>query len=119
MIQFIWHDGCLRELSLLEAIVPDMVTAAGGSLRDEGLDEPRGETKKTPPPRDLNQYEPPMKPYNERMRPMPRGQGVYGEDRYYAQEGRYGPSQTTAYPEPTMGPARDQWGEPYYEPYPQ
>lgn len=119
MIQFIWHDGCLRELSLLEAIVPDMVTAAGGSLRDEGLDEPRGETKKTPPPRDLNQYEPPLKPYNERVRPIPRGQGVYGEDRYYTQDGRYGPSIASAYPEPTMGPARDQWGEGYYESQPQ
>jgi len=120
MIQFIRHDGCERELMLLEAFVPDMVEAAGGGVRDDALEDPRGETKKTPPPRDLKQYEPPVKPYNdvaERPRPIPRGQVVYGDERYYNQDSRYQP--TTAYQEPTMGPARDQWGEPYYELQPQ
>jgi len=118
MIQFIRHDGCERELMLLEAFVPDMVEAAGGT-RDDGLEDPRDrETKKTPPPRDINQYEPPVKPYGditERPRAVPRGQVIYGEDRYYPQSGRYRPS--NAYQEP-MGPARDQWAEPYYEPQP-
>merc|ERR1719285_903828 len=119
MIQFIRHDGCERELMLLEAFVPDMVEAAGGT-KDNGLEDLRGdrETKKTPPPRDINQYEP-AKPYGdvvERPRAVPRGQVVYGDERYYPQEGRYRPA--NAYQEQTMGPARDQWAEPYYEPQP-
>merc|ERR1719266_592753 len=39
MIQFIRHDGCERELMLLEAFVPDMVEAAAEERReaDDGL----------------------------------------------------------------------------------
>merc|ERR1719204_1855382 len=90
MTQFICHDGCERELMLLEAFVPDMVEAASGGIRDRGLNDPWGETKRTPSPRDLNYYGPSVQPW-ERVRTMPRGQVVYGENRYYAQDGRYRP----------------------------
>jgi len=109
MIQFIRHDGCERELMLLEAFVPDMVEAAGSGARDEG------ETKKTPSPRDFPQYAPEKPQYNS-GRPAPRGQPLYDEDRYYTPDARY--RQQPAYQEqPT--PGRDQWGDAYYEPQPQ
>jgi len=112
VIQFICHDGCERELILLEALVPDMVEAALGGIRDDRLDDPRGETKKTPSPRDLTQYEPPVM----QVRPMPRGQDVYGEEQYYVQDGRY--STAPVLQEPSIVPARVQWSEGYYEPQP-
>jgi len=108
MIQFIRHDGCERELMLLEAFVPDMVEAAGGDARDE-------ETKKTPSPRDIPRYAPKKPQYNS-GRPAPRGQPLYDEDRYYTPDDRY--QQQPAYEEqPTTGP--EQWGDAYYEPQPQ
>jgi len=113
VIQFICHDGCERELMLLEGFVPDMMQAVRGDTRDKGLADPRGETKKTPSPRDLSQYEPPVK----KVRPMPRGHDVYGENQNYVQDGRS--FTVTAFQEPMIGPARDQWGEGYYEPQPQ
>jgi len=112
VIQFICHDGCERELMLLEGLVPDMVEAARVGIRNEGLDDPSGETKKTPSPRDLTECEPPV----IQARPMPRGQGVYGEEQYYVQNGRY--STAPVFQEATIVPARGQWTEGYYEPQP-
>merc|ERR1719150_2178911 len=39
MVQFIRHDGCERELMLLEAFVPDMVEAGGGAAERERENE--------------------------------------------------------------------------------
>lgn len=89
MIQFVGHDGCERELQLLESVVPEMVKAVGGTS-NEGFTEQKAESKKSSPARNLYQSEH-VETYspNKLSEVMPRGRTTEAENRLYVQDARY------------------------------
>merc|ERR1712187_435626 len=75
MVQFIRHDGCERELMLLEAFVPDMVEASAEAGKNDADDfsveeEPVGAPQGSAP----RHYQQPARPqYRGQQGPGPRG----------------------------------------------
>lgn len=113
MIQFVRHDGCERELLLLESVVPDMVNAARDSTNVEDFNEKNVETNKKPPFQDVYQYQQ-SETYNggDQGRVKSRGQTADVDPRLYSTSRRY--QQPTTYNgQPVLS------GTQYYEPQPQ
>lgn len=91
MVQFIRHDGCERELMLLDAFVPDMVEASAEQRNEDDLsdidEEPVVDPRKAPPRTSGNsagyrgnegykappQQKPPGGGYRQQAGPYPRG----------------------------------------------
>jgi hypothetical protein len=82
VVQFVRHDGCERELLLLESVVPDMVRAVAGTAKDESWNEQKTITK-SPPSRDVYQYENVETYPGKRGRVKPRGQAADVDNRLY------------------------------------
>jgi len=97
MVQFIRHDGCERELMLLDAFVPDMVEASAEQRNDDDLSDvdeepvvdPRGSSAparpknyQAPPARANYQAPPARGNYQGQQGPGPRG---YQPEQYPAQ----------------------------------
>merc|ERR1719204_568682 len=129
MTQFIGHDGCERELMLLQAFVPDMVEAGGGAAEREMDNELEVDEK--PPEKSV--YNDPQ-PRQSQPGPRPRGAPA---DQYVppTNQGGYDAYRQQPYPDPyaqsnyqdyRQAPAQAMpkgYGEPHYvrpyEPAPQ
>jgi len=113
MIQFVRHDGCERELLLLESVVPDMVNAARDSTNVEDVNEKSAETSKKPPFQDVYQYQQ-SETYKsgDLGRVKSRGQTADVDGRLYTTNRGY--QQPTTYNEQFVPVATR-----YYEPQPQ
>jgi len=113
MIQFVRHDGCERELLLLESVVPDMVHAARDSTNVEDVKEKNSETNKKPPFQDVYQYQQ-SETYNsvDYGRVKSRGQTADVDGRlYYSNRGYQQPTTHNGQFVPV--------GTRYFEPQPQ
>jgi len=94
MTQFVRHDGCERELLLLESVVPEMVNAARGTIVE--FNEQNAEVNMKPPLQDVYQYQQ-SETYNsgDHGRIKPRGQPADADSRLYSTNSRF--QQPTTY----------------------